>query len=196
LKNGKILCGELHLDHNSEIRKIGIEKIVLNRKARACPEALDRIKKADALIIGPGDLYGSILPNFLVEGIAEAILKSKAKVIYNCNLTNRKGQTDGFRLSDYVDLLEKYLGGQRIDLVTYNLRRPPQKILERYKRKEGKGVWVEGDDKKNQRKYKVVKADLLSRKIARLSRADKIAQTRSLIRHDPDRLAKVIFSLL
>jgi uncharacterized cofD-like protein len=197
LKNGKILQGETQLDHNKEIRRIGIEKIYLKKKVKACKKALERVKKADIIVIGPGDLYGSILPNFLVEGIAKAILKSKAKIIYNCNLTNRKGQTDGFGLADYVDLLERYLGGQRIDLVTYNLRRPPRQILERYKRKEGKGVWVESDDKKNKgRRYKVIKADLLSRKIAKSSKSDKIAQTRSLIRHDPDKLAKLIFSLL
>lgn len=197
LKNGKILMGEAQLDHSAEIRKIGIEKVYLKKKVKACRRALDRIKKADAIILGPGDPYGSILPNLLVNGIKEAIRKSKAKVIYNCNLTNRKGQTDSFSLDDHVALLEEYLGGDRIDYVTYNIQKPPSDVLRKYKRQEGKGVWVHFDERSGKRRnYEIIKARLLSSKLVKYSRADAIAKNRSLIRHDSDKLAKLIISLL
>jgi uncharacterized cofD-like protein len=197
LKNGKVLKGEAQLDHSREVRRIGIDKIYLKKKAKACQEALDRIRKADMIVIGPGDPYGSILPNLLVRSIKEAIGKSKARVVYVCNLTNRKGQTDNFGLDDHVSLIEKYLGEKIIDYVIYNIQEPPGNILKKYTRQEGKGAWVHFNEQSGKRDhYKVIKAKLLSAKLVRYSKADAIAKTRSLIRHDPDKLAKLIISLL
>ncbi|EKE21203.1 MAG: hypothetical protein ACD_7C00311G0003 [uncultured bacterium] len=102
LKNDKILVGEKQLDHNNDVRKYGIKKVYLKPSAQADREALSAIKKADIIIIGPGDHHGSIIPNLLVSGISEAIRKSKAKVIYNCNLTNKKGQTENFDVDKYA----------------------------------------------------------------------------------------------
>jgi len=197
LKNGKILQGETQLDHNKEIRRIGIKKIYLKKKVKACKKALERIKKADIIVIGPGDPHGSILPNFLVDGIKEAIRKSKARVIYNCNLTNRKGQTDNFDLDNHVEIIEKYLGRNRINYVTYNTQNPPVNILKKYKKQEGKGVWVRfSEQSKKKRSYKVIKAKLLSAGLVRCPKADMIAKIRPLIRHDSNRLAKLIMKIV
>jgi uncharacterized cofD-like protein len=196
LNNGKILNGETELDHSDEIRNFGIKELKLVKKARAFEVALDRIKKADFIIIGPGDLYGSLLPNLLVSGIGKAIQKSKAKVIYNCNLTNRKGQTDGYDLDKYVEHLNRYIGKDRINFVTYNTKNPPKGLIKKYEKKEGKGALIKFDEKANlERSYKVVKADLLSLEIVKRSKSDAIANIRSFIRHDSRKLAKVIMMI-
>ncbi|MFA6193721.1 MAG: gluconeogenesis factor YvcK family protein [Parcubacteria group bacterium] len=196
LKNGKVLKGETELDHSKEIRKIGIREISLAKKAKAFETALDRIKKADFIIIGPGDLYGSLLPNLLVSSIGKAIRKAKAKVVLNCNLTNRKGQTDGYDLDKYVEQLNKYLGEGRINFVTYNTKKPPKSLIRKYEKKEGRGALVKFDEKaKIERSYKVVKADLLSLEIVERSKSDAIASTRSFIRHDSRKLSKVIMMI-
>ena len=98
LKNNEIMIGENKLDSSQKIRKIGVREIFLRPRVSANPEALKKIKEAEMIIIGPGDYFGSLIPNFLVQGISEAIQKTKAKVVYICNLTNKKGQTEKFTL--------------------------------------------------------------------------------------------------
>jgi len=132
LKNRKILKGENQLDHNEDIRSIGIKKVYLKPEVRAYQKAIERIKTADFIVIGPGDLYGSIIPNLLVKGLSEAIKKSKAKVILNCNLTNKRGQTENFSLEDYVSKIEEYIGEGRIDFVTFNRKKLPEKLIKKY----------------------------------------------------------------
>lgn len=80
-------------------------------KARANKKALEAIDSADLIILGPGDLYTSVLCNVVVDGIAKAIRESKAKKVFVMNLMTRFGQTDGFKASDHLSEMEKYLGG-------------------------------------------------------------------------------------
>src|SRR5690606_38514069 len=94
LQNGKLIKGENEINHNFEIEKIGIKKIYLNPRAKASKKAVQRILEADLIVIGPGNYYCSIVPNFLVKGISEAVARSKAKVVFNCNLVNKRGQTE------------------------------------------------------------------------------------------------------
>ena len=82
LRNGKVLKGQEELDNNKEIRIVGIDKVFFKRQAKANLIAIKSIEEADYIIVGPGDFYGSIIPNFLVKGISEAISRSKAKVIF------------------------------------------------------------------------------------------------------------------
>jgi len=194
LKNGKTIIGEKELDHNKEIQNIGIEKISLLTKVSAYPLALEKIKKADFIIIGPGDLYGSILPNLLVPGISEAIKKSKAKVIYNCNLTNKRGQASSFKVDDYVEAINKYIGQDRINIVTFNNRKPVKKLIEKYEKIEGRGTMVSFQENKV-RKYKIIQADLLNRVKIDFKATDMISNTRSFIRHDSEKLAKLIMMI-
>lgn len=195
LKNGKIILGEKELDHNKEIQTIGIEKINLESRVTAYPRTLEKIKKANFIIIGPGDLYGSILPNLLVSGVSEAIKKSKAKVIYNCNLTNKKGQTSDFAIDDYVSMINKYIGKDRINFVTFNNKKPAKKLIVKYEKMEGKGIIV-SFDKNKVRSYKIIQADLLHRIKIKFDDNDSVSTTRSFIRHDSERLAKLIMMIL
>lgn len=197
LKNGKILEGESHLDHNKEVRNIGVAKITLKNSVKANKKAIDRIKKADFIIIGPGDHFGSILPNLLVKEISEAIKKSKAKVIYNCKLTNKRGQTENFNLNDYVSEIQKFIGKGRIDFVTYNIVKPPMRLIRKYEKREGKRVIVELDEIKNKKmNFKLIKADFLSKAGFKKIKGDFNAKERSFIRHDGDKLAKVLMMIM
>ena len=172
LKNGKIIKGENELDHNKEISRIGISEIYLKPKVKADEKAVEKIKNADWIIIGPGDYYGSIVPNLLVDGISAAILKSKAKVIFNCNMTNKKGQTENFDLNKYVQETNKYIGKKRINFATFNIKKPAKQLIEKYEKQEGPGMMVELDDgKKINRKYEIIKADLLSEKKVKKKKA-------------------------
>jgi len=197
LNDNQILVGENQLDHNSEVRNKGIKKVYLKPKAKANLDALEAIKKADMIVIGPGDHYGSIIPNLLVSGISEAILKSRAKVVYNCNLTNKKGQTTGFNVDKYVDEMDDFLGGKRIDYVIFPFNKPAQELEKKYEKREGKNSIVKiSEDKKIKRDYKIVRADVLNRTKIIKNKKDKIADTRSFIRHDSDKLASVLMEIL
>lgn len=195
LKNGKILRGEAHLDHSKEMRRVGVADIYLESKVRASRKAVERIKKTDLIIIGPGDYYGSILPNLLVKEISDAIRKSRAKVIYICNLTNKKGQTDGFSLERYVSAINKLIGRDRINSVVFNSRKPPKLFIDKYERREGGGAMVGLDNNMSNRSYRVIKADLLQR-FKKGAAGRGAVSIHSLIRHDSDKLARVIMRIV
>jgi len=117
LENGEIIKGETNIDipkHNSRIKRAFLDK-----KANIFKEAYEKLLTADAIIIGPGDLYSSLIQVLLVSQVKEAIKKSKAKVIYICNLKNKKGETDGFKVHNFADEIEKYLD-RKLDFVIYN----------------------------------------------------------------------------
>jgi len=194
LKNGNILVGEKELDHNEDIRRNGIKEVFLKPSVSASKKAIERIKKSDLIVIGPGDLFGSLLPNFLIKDLSQAIRNAKAKVIFNCGLTNKKGQTENFDLHDYVLCLEKYLGRGRIDFATINSKRPDEKLVRKYENREGKDAIVKCDENKK-RDYKVVRADLLQRNVSRETKSDLIGRSRSFIRHDSQKLSKVIMMI-
>lgn len=196
LKNKQIVKGENQLDHNKDIRKNGIDKVYLKPSAKAHRKAVESIKKSDVVVIGPGDHYGSIIPNLLVEGIPEALQKTKAKIIYVCNLTNKKGQTENFELDDYVESINKYIKKDRIDYVVSSAKNPDSELIRIYEENEGEGSLVSfGEESRKNRNYKIVRADVLCKKKASKDKNDSIAQTRSFIRHDSDKLAKVLMEL-
>ena len=194
LKSGKIIAGENQINHSYEIEKMGIEKIYLNPPARANRAAIKAITEADFIVIGPGNHYCSVIPNFLVEGISQAIKKSKAKVIYNCNLVNKQGHTENFDLDDYVFSINSFIGKDRVDFVVFNSKKPPKKLIEIYENK--KELLVKFNlEKIRTRKYKIVNTDVLSGKSVKYSKSDAIANMRALIRHDSDKLAKALIMI-
>jgi len=194
LKNGKVLRGEHEINKDFSIEKIGVKKFYIEPKAKANPRAVEKILEADVILIGPGNHYCSVLPNLLFPEISRAIGKSKAKVVYNCNLVNKKGHTEGFRLDDYVDSVNRMLGGKRIDYVTYNIKKPGDKLIAKYRRQREEMTEFFQEDRRS-RSYKVVRADLLSSKAPVYSKNDSIAAIRSFIRHDSRKLSKVIMMI-
>lgn len=197
LNNGRILKGEDNLDNNIEVRKRGIANVFLKPRVKANRQALIKIRSADFIIIGPGDLYGSIIANLLVGGVAKAIKNSKAEVVFNCNLTNKKGQTSNFKVSDYVEHVEKHIGAGRVNYVVVNNKNLPRDLVKRYERKEGRGsiVLPNGEDKIKQA-YKIVRADLLKAEKVLSKKRDQLSSARSFIRHDSSKLTRVIMRII
>jgi uncharacterized cofD-like protein len=196
LKNGKILIGEKQLDHNKDVRKCGIEKVYLDPVPKANKRAIKAIENADIIVIGPGDHYGSICPNFLVKGVSQAICKSKAKVVYNCNLTNKKGQTKGFDADNYVEEINKFLSKDRVDFAIIPSKKPSKDLINKYEKREGINSVVRFiEDSRNLRNYCLIMADIIKKNVIKKNKNDKIAQSRSFIRHDSDKLARVIIEI-
>ncbi len=192
LGDGTFLEGEDIIDH-AHFQDKGVKKLSFRERIKANPRAVGRILNADIVVIGPGDLYGSILANLIVPEIAKAIRKTRAKVIYNANLTNKKGHTSGFSVDDYADAIENAIGKGRIDFVTLNTKKPPEKLIQKYSRQEGKGFLAEFNEaKKPNRTYRLIRGDFLKDGIPKKAKGDALANSRSFIRHDADKLAKAI----
>ncbi len=111
-----------------------IERIWLRpENAQPRPEALEAIAEADVIVLGPGSIYTSIIPNLLVDGIADAIDKSEAVKMYVCNVMTEVGETDGFAASDHLRVLLAHSGGRRlIDYVLVNKERPTADLIAKY----------------------------------------------------------------
>lgn len=191
LKDGAAIRGEHAINQSSALERVGIKKLYLAPRARANPHALKKIKEADIIVIGPGNFYCSIIPNLLVEGVADAIRASKAAVVFNCNLVNKNGHTEKFTLDDYVDAINGYLGGNRIDFVTFNGKKPAETLVQKYGKKREFLVPFKKNDRA-ERTYKVIVTDLLSMVPHKYAKTDRLAKYRAFIRHDVEKLAKVI----
>lgn len=121
-KKGIEIDGETNIDNRSLRKDFNpedrITRIYFGTHAESNPRVLEAIRLADKIVFAPGDLYTSVLPHLLVEGVSEAIQKSKAKLYFVLNLTTKKGETDYFKASDYVKALVYYLGdNKRLDYV-------------------------------------------------------------------------------
>lgn len=190
--NGEQVLGEHFIDEPGEgNEKRRIIELELIPKAKANKEALREIKEADMIVFGPGDLYASVICNLIVDGVAEAIRKSKAKKVYILNLMTKYGQTDGYGASDHLADLNKYLGGKAIDVVLVNTNKNfPRGIMARYRQEKAYPV----KEDLTAKDAKVVRGNFVSTKIYQKAKSDKLK--RSLIRHDPKKLAKRLISLL
>lgn len=189
-ENGLKVVGEHDIDEPKRDGKIKIKKAYLSPLATAYLPAIRAIKKADLIVIGPGDLYTSVISNLLVSGIADAIRKSRAQKIFVMNLMTKYGQTYGFSATDHIFALEKYLGKKSLDFVLVNSRPMPSGILKKYRAERASFVV---DDLKDPQ-LKVVRKDFLGRRV--MPRVAGDALWRSLIRHDSDKLARAIINLL
>jgi uncharacterized cofD-like protein len=110
LTNGEVLENESSIDTRKSGLESSISEVWINPQINANPEALAAINQADTIIIGPGDLYTSIIPNFLVKDISEAISNSKSKIVYIANISNKIEETANYRLSDFLKVIIKYIG--------------------------------------------------------------------------------------
>ena len=188
LKNGKVLHGESALGDYQLLSRFGVKSIKLSPKPKANPKALAAIAEADCIIVGPGNLYRSLIPNFLVPGIGAALAHAKGKKIYIANLMNKHGHTDDFSVSDYVRTLEGMIGKSDVfDVVIYNTKRPPAKLVRTYA-DEGEPVLCTEECLRSS--FELVGANLLSEKLAKTAKKDLIYRT--LIRHDSEKLARII----
>lgn len=186
LKDRSLIYGEKNV-HLKEIDLNNkVNKIFLNPKPKANPKALESIYHADLIIIGPGSIYSSLIPNLLVEGISEAIINSKAKKMFIVNLVNKKNKTADFTVKMHVENIEKYLKENIFDYILYNIKKPPVESLEKYT-EEGNLVEYENEILKNKR---FIPIEALSNELKKIQNGD--LMERNLIRHDPENLAEII----
>ncbi len=118
MEDGRVIYGESNIpEANGKIRKIFTNP----QKCNALPEVLHAIREADLIILGPGSLYTSVIPNLLIEGISQEIIRSNAKKIYVCNIMTQPGETDGYAVSDHIQALFSHAGSNKIvDTVIMN----------------------------------------------------------------------------
>lgn len=185
LNSRKILEGEKEIYLSQEIDK-GYKSLYLEPYPKANPNAIAEIEQADLIVIGPGGLHTSLIPNLLVQGISEAILQSKARKVFVVNLMNRKGQTTGFKVGDYLREIIPYIGEDIFDYIIVNNQAPPQELIDLYAEE---GTLVQNDLGGG----RVISAPLLG-SIEKRAKKDLIM--RSLIRHDPEKLAQELMKIV
>jgi uncharacterized cofD-like protein len=182
LANSLVVKGEANIDIPKHDPQIPIEEVWLSPEAKINPEAGKAILSADMIIIGPGDIYTSLVPNLLVKGVVGAIRKSKAKKVYVCNLMTKFGETHGFKAQDFVDAIERYLGKNVLDCAVFNDKKPPAAVARRYLEENSHFVDVSGLDLEH-KKPRYILADLLD--------------SGRFVRHNPrKKLAGVLMQLL
>ncbi len=193
LKDGTHVSGEKFLDGDEHVRTVGVKKVVLQNPVEAHPRAVEKIMNADMVVLGPGDLFGSVLPPLLIPAIARAVKETKASVVYVSNLTNKRGQTDGFTSHHYAHVIHEYLESHRIDTLICNITPPPPHLAERYQEQEGPDMIVSCEENStSSHPYKVIARDLVSFESPIFHPQDTLNKGRSLIRHDPIKLAAAV----
>ncbi len=190
LINGKKISGEHNIDVRQKRPKI--KSISLKPSGPVNPKVLKALEAADALVLGPGDLYTSILPSLLVSGIKRAIDSSKAKIIMVTNIVTTPGQTESFGPADFAEVLNSHLGQKKLDTLVVNTKKPAALALAAYKKEGAKFVVP---DAGAVRGTKVILGDLLSATVHKKAKGDKL-NTRSFLRHDNNKLANVIWKTI
>jgi uncharacterized cofD-like protein len=188
-ENGLVVKGENEIDVPKHDGKLHITKLILEPEAAPFEKTLQAIKDANLIIIGPGDLYTSLIPNLVVPKVADAICNSNAKKVYIVNLMTKYGQTYNFKASDFVSEIEKYLG-KCLDFVLINNKDLPDDIIEKYRAENDSPV----KDDLIESNYKIVRGDFLATEPIVKKAGDTLK--RSLIRHDGNKIASSILELV
>ncbi|MFH1238283.1 MAG: gluconeogenesis factor YvcK family protein [archaeon] len=175
--DGKILNGEEAVSYSQENSRI--KRLFAKEKVFLLKDAGEAIRNADKIVICAGDLYGSILPNFLVNGILEALQESSAKKIYVCNLFTKKN-TEGFKAKNFVEEIEKY-SQIKLDRIIVNSRNPSSEVLKKYI--EEYSLFVEDDLGEDSR---VIRGDYV---------AEYPFERKTIFRHVPEKIAQAILEI-
>lgn len=144
LKDGTIITGESAIGMHRHEQPI--ERVFLTPKASAVDTVIRAINEADIIVMGPGSLYTSIIPNFLVDGVVDAIHKSNAVKIYVCNLMEQEGETEGYSVGDHLAAIEKHSYEGIADVVLANSAEIPEEIKERYSLQYASRVRIDAEE--------------------------------------------------
>lgn len=160
-----------------------IKKVEYNKEVNANPNVIKALEKADLIIFSSGSLLTSIIPNIIIKDIVKAIKKSKAPKLYICNLVTQPGETDNYKVSDHIKVLEEYLGKGTINMVLANNVAIPKNLVEKYATKEQKDPVILDEEKLNAMNIRIIK--------------DKIFTIEDeYLRHDTLKTAYLVFSIL
>lgn len=175
--DGKIIEGEHHITEEESI----IKKVYYKKEPEITEEALQAIKEADLIILSMGSLYTSIIPNLIPEEIKQELSKSKAKIMYVCNIMTQPGETDKYKVSDHINKLNEYLGERKVNIVVANEGEINQEIIETYRTLEQKDPVIL--DRENLNNIEIISDNL-------------IAIEDGSLRHDVLKLSLDIFTYL
>ncbi|MBA2288464.1 MAG: uridine diphosphate-N-acetylglucosamine-binding protein YvcK [Ktedonobacteraceae bacterium] len=182
LEDGSTICGETEIDTRGTKDRGSLSPITRLRMVpddvTGCAQAIRAIRRADIIIIGPGDLYTSLIPNLLVCDIARAVRESDAEKVYVCNLMTKHGETDEYKASDFVNEIHRYLGG-RVDRVIINDGPFPQDVLRTYALQRSEPVSID--------------RARLTRLVPNVVIGHLNLEDDTLARHDPERVVRAIF---
>lgn len=188
-EDGIVIEGEANLDLRRKRLDFKpddrIVRIYFNTRADPNPKAIEAILAAEKVIFSSGDLYTSVLPHLLVDGVKEAITKTKAKLIFVLNLMTKKGETDFYKASDHLKALKYYLEDRNIDYLVVNKNHIDPAVLKIYTQEGQESVEV--DQKKCLEIYPKVK--IIEAKLANYLAKD------HLLRHEPIKLAQTVLGL-
>lgn len=187
-EDGSMVMGEHLIDEPEHDGKLKIVELAARPKGRIFESAKTALEAAEMIVFGPGDLYTSTLAPVVVDDVGKLIADSKAKLVYVVNLMTKYGQTYGFKASDHLEEMEKYVG-RKMEGVVINSSRLPAEALIKYEAEQA--VPVEDDLGADPR---VMRADVLQPAEVEPESGDPLK--RSLLRHDPEKLAKVVVNLL
>lgn len=174
MEDGSIVEGEHHITLSNNTS--GIKRVFYKEKPVPTNEAVKALEEADLILLSMGSLFTSIIPNLICDEILDAIDRSKGKIMYVCNMVTQPGETEGFKVSDHVKLLNQYLGKRKIDVVIANDGKIDEDMAKRYESLEQKDP-VELDREETEKlvekvisdDYVTVKNNLLRHKVMKLS---------------------------
>lgn len=180
---GNTILGEFNIGHRSIDDKSKINRVFLNQpNVKPLSEAIEAIMEADIVVLGPGSLYTSIIPNLLVDDICEALQKTKALIVYVCNVMTQPCETEGYSLSDHIKAIEKHSKKGVIDYCVVNTAPIPEELRERYLKDGAELVKVD--------------SEIVEKMGIEIITGDLKAVNNNLVRHDSNKLAKTIIELV
>ncbi len=177
MEDGRIIHGESTIpEAHGKIKKLFTEP----KDCKALPEVIEAIRSAELIILGPGSLYTSVIPNLLIKEISEEIAKSKAKKIYVCNIMTQPGETDNYKVSDHLKALIKHAGSNKIvDTVLVN-NYLPEKLADKYQKSGSYPVALDATE------VKKMGIKICAKKLIEDSKE-------GLVRHSSNRVARTIY---
>ena len=180
-ENGSRCLGESKIFYAKKVNDCRIRQVrLVPEHPKALPASLEAIREADLIVMGPGSLYTSIIPNFLVDGISEAVADSKALKILIMNIMSQDGETEGYTVSDHVSALLMHSGCKIVDYCIVNSNSAPEEMVKKYQLEGSQEVRCDYDVMAKLGIH-VVKAP--------------IARSHRHYRHDPAALAAVIMNI-
>ncbi|MFA9288881.1 MAG: uridine diphosphate-N-acetylglucosamine-binding protein YvcK [Weeksellaceae bacterium] len=189
-ENGKVLIGEGTIDEDNA-EKSRVEEAYLDPKVSVNPDATERIMNSDYIVIGPGDIYTSIVPVLLTTGIKEALMKTSAKIIFIMNLMTKSGQTYQYNAHHMLEDMKRYIGREP-DTIIMHKGDIAQPILDRYASHEEEPIM--NDLTASSYHGTIIEENLIQAVAIEKTKGDDL--TRSVLRHDTDKLCTLLSSIL
>ena len=181
-ENGARVVGESKISSFKKEQDCRIAHVaLLPERPAALPAALQAIREADLILMGPGSLYTSVIPNLLVEGVVEAICRSEALKIYVCNIMTQEGETEGYTAADHVDALLSHGAPGLVDLCLANSASVRPGLVEKYREEDAAPILVDRE------RIRAMGLELEEYPVA--------SEGGDYARHDPDRLAAAVLDV-